>query len=137
MPGAIQRVIFDQTAIPRLERALDLTAARHKLLTQNVANAETPGYVRKDIDFASELRASMGSASSTGVRTTRPGHMTGQSRVHACKVIKERPARRASSWIKRWRGWRRTNSNTTSALTWPGANLKLSNSRSAVVGRGL
>ncbi|HUU45407.1 MAG TPA: flagellar basal body rod protein FlgB [Acidobacteriota bacterium] len=92
MPGAIQRVIFDQTAIPRLERALDLTAARHKLLTQNVANAETPGYVRKDIDFASELRASMGSASSTGVRTTRPGHMTGQSRVHACKVIKERPA---------------------------------------------
>ena len=91
MPSAIQQVIFDQTAIPRLERALDVTAARQRLLTQNIANAETPGYVRKDIDFASELKASMGAGRSSSVRTTRPEHMASQSRIHSCKVIEERP----------------------------------------------
>lgn len=34
---------------------LNLVAKRQKLLTTNVANVDTPGYVRQDINFASYL----------------------------------------------------------------------------------
>lgn len=37
------------------ERYLDLLSARQKLVASNLANAETPGYVTKDIDFQQEF----------------------------------------------------------------------------------
>ncbi|MEN3186387.1 MAG: flagellar basal body rod protein FlgB [Atribacterota bacterium] len=39
-----------------LERGLSLAMARQKLLVENVANVETPGYQRKDLDFESVLQ---------------------------------------------------------------------------------
>ena len=39
----------------RLERYLDLLSARQRLTASNVANADTPGYKTKDIDFHFEL----------------------------------------------------------------------------------
>jgi len=38
-----------------LTRVLDATALRHKVLTQNIANADTPGFVRQDVKFETEL----------------------------------------------------------------------------------
>lgn len=38
-----------------LVRMLDATATRHKVLSNNLANAETPGFVRKDLPFEAEL----------------------------------------------------------------------------------
>ncbi len=34
---------------------LNLIAKRHKVLGENLANVDTPGYVRKDIDFNNHL----------------------------------------------------------------------------------
>lgn len=34
-----------------LQRALDRTSERHGLLVGNLANADTPGYKRRDLDF--------------------------------------------------------------------------------------
>jgi flagellar basal-body rod protein FlgB len=39
-----------------LEKALDVTSQRHKLVVANMANIDTPGYQTKDLDFRSELR---------------------------------------------------------------------------------
>ena len=39
-----------------LSRALDLTAQRQALVSQNIANVDTPGYHTRDIDFARELQ---------------------------------------------------------------------------------
>jgi flagellar basal-body rod protein FlgB len=39
-----------------LEKALDVTEQRHKLVVANMANIDTPGYHAKDLDFRSELR---------------------------------------------------------------------------------
>ena len=39
-----------------LERVLNVTSQRHKLVTANMANVDTPGYHTKDLDFGSELR---------------------------------------------------------------------------------
>jgi len=49
--------IFDET-LGLLERALDARLLRHNVLAGNLANADTPGYVPKDIDFAAALRES-------------------------------------------------------------------------------
>lgn len=45
------------------QQALSLRQARHEVLAANIANADTPNYKARDIDFASELkRATAGSA---------------------------------------------------------------------------
>src|SRR6266852_1373942 len=38
-----------------LERYLDLLAARQKLVASNIANADTPGYKTRDMDFQFEF----------------------------------------------------------------------------------
>jgi flagellar basal-body rod protein FlgB len=40
----------------QLERYLDLLSARQKLVASNIANADTPGYHTRDIDFQDEFR---------------------------------------------------------------------------------
>lgn len=42
-----------------LERYLDLLSARQRVAVSNVANAATPGYKTKDIDFQFEFRSAM------------------------------------------------------------------------------
>lgn len=37
------------------QRALSLRQSRHEVLAANIANADTPNYKARDIDFASEL----------------------------------------------------------------------------------
>ena len=39
----------------RLEHYMDLLSARQKLVASNIANADTPGYRTKDIDFQFEF----------------------------------------------------------------------------------
>src|SRR5215467_3229506 len=39
-----------------LERYMDLLSARQKLVASNIANADTPGYKTRDIDFQAEFR---------------------------------------------------------------------------------
>ena len=44
----------------QLESYMDLTAARQKLVAANIANASTPGYQTKDIDFQTEFMNAAG-----------------------------------------------------------------------------
>jgi flagellar basal-body rod protein FlgB len=46
-------------------QALTLRSERQRLLAGNIANADTPGYVARDIDFASALRDATGSSTGT------------------------------------------------------------------------
>ena len=41
---------------------LDLIAKRQKVLGENLANADTPGYVRKDVNFGQYLNSSSASS---------------------------------------------------------------------------
>jgi flagellar basal-body rod protein FlgB len=40
----------------QLERYLDLLSTRQKLVSSNIANADTPGYHTQDIDFQDEFQ---------------------------------------------------------------------------------
>ncbi len=45
------------TISQQLEKYMDLVATRQKLVTANIANADTPGYRTKDIDFQFEFQS--------------------------------------------------------------------------------
>lgn len=55
---------LDSVFTPRLsniQSALDLTTERQKLLTNNLANVNVPGYKREDMDFHISLNQANGS----------------------------------------------------------------------------
>ena len=67
MPGLIGNLL-NSTAQPSLARSVRFGAARHALLTANVANSATPGYVQKDLS-RDAFNASLGKTIDTRRRT--------------------------------------------------------------------
>lgn len=58
------------------QQAVSLRARRAEILAGNLANADTPGYHARDIDF----RAALGEArTGAALVTTRDGHLTAQA----------------------------------------------------------
>lgn len=55
------------------EQALRLRAARAEVLAANLANADTPGFKARDVDFAAILRGEL--PSPVRLTATRPGHI--------------------------------------------------------------
>ncbi|MBK09244.1 MAG: flagellar basal body rod protein FlgB [Cobetia sp.] len=59
------------------QQALDLRAERQQVLATNIANADTPGYLARDIDFSATLaKATAGNAAAgpLALNTTQAGH---------------------------------------------------------------
>lgn len=48
------------------QQALGLRQERHKVLASNIANADTPNYKARDMDFASELKKAVEHGRSSG-----------------------------------------------------------------------
>ncbi|MEO7151275.1 MAG: flagellar basal body rod protein FlgB [Burkholderiaceae bacterium] len=59
-------------------QALGLRSQRQRLIASNIANADTPGYVARDIDFQQALREATGNAPATTLAATRAGHLGGR-----------------------------------------------------------
>ena len=60
------------------QAALNLRAARQELLASNIANADTPNYKAKDIDFAHALQGALsGSSAQLQLNNTAPSHLSG------------------------------------------------------------
>ena len=60
------------------QAALNLRAARQELMASNIANADTPNYKARDIDFASALQGALaGSGQKLQVADTSPQHLAG------------------------------------------------------------
>lgn len=64
------------------QTALRLRSERQQVLASNIANADTPNYKARDVDFNSALRQAMSTASSppAGVLVkTSPNHLSGNA----------------------------------------------------------
>lgn len=64
------------------QTALSLRAERQQLLASNIANADTPNYKARDIDFNSALKQAMssqGAASTPALVKTSPAHLGGNA----------------------------------------------------------
>ncbi|KMZ11603.1 Flagellar basal-body rod protein FlgB [Candidatus Burkholderia humilis] len=92
-------------------QALDVCAYRQELLSSNIANADTPGYKARDVDFSSALAGALKkqggaagasnsntlamakpvslSTSGVGMAVTSQGHMAGTSTMNAAGGAQE------------------------------------------------
>jgi flagellar basal-body rod protein FlgB len=63
--------------------ALDVRGRRTELIANNLANADTPGYKARDIDFRQAMARAAGDKTTQGVHltTTQAGHIGGASTV--------------------------------------------------------
>lgn len=62
------------------QTALNLRAARQELIASNIANADTPNYKAKDIDFASALQGALsGNTAKLPLSATATSHLAGDS----------------------------------------------------------
>ena len=73
-------ISFD-SALGIHDKALNVRARRAEMLASNIANAETPGYKAKDIDFRAAL-SQAAEAQASKLKTTHTNHIsTGTSGV--------------------------------------------------------
>ena len=76
------------------QTALSLRAARQELLASNIANADTPNYKARDIDFARALKSALaGSSTELSAVKTSAMHLEGNAgtSVPGAPVMYRRP----------------------------------------------
>ena len=78
-----------------IEQYMSLLSTRQKIVASNIANADTPGYQTKDIDFENELRSQMGQKPNvievSGLKTKNDGNnvdMDRESRLLAENALR-------------------------------------------------
>ncbi len=77
--------------------ALQLRSQRASVLANNIANADTPGFRARDIDFGQMLKAQMGETSDTlGMTTSSSNQMQGLAQADAINGLKYRNASQPS-----------------------------------------
>jgi flagellar basal-body rod protein FlgB len=59
-----------------LDRALDGSWLKNEAISNNLANAETPGYKREVVRFEEALKSELNRAAGVQMRVTDPRHMT-------------------------------------------------------------
>jgi flagellar basal-body rod protein FlgB len=73
-PIPIGKRLFDQT-FGLIQRSLDLRTARHKVLSSNITNAETPNYQARDIPFERVLESYTGGSPALVLQRTHADHL--------------------------------------------------------------
>lgn len=67
---------LDNSILTVLEKGLNASSLRQKVLADNVANVDTPGFKRSDVDFQQALNAALGTSGATlSLRTSVPRHI--------------------------------------------------------------
>src|SRR4051794_33174263 len=82
--------LFDTAQIQALSKFLDATTARHKAVTNNIANVDTPGFRRRRLQFQDTLYQNlvMPGSAATQQTTVAAGLQIGMgSRAVASEVI--------------------------------------------------
>lgn len=64
-----------------LEQGIDGASRRQNHISNNIANADTPGYKREDIDFKSTLRKMVDPEQGLSLSRTRNNHLAGRNNL--------------------------------------------------------
>ncbi|AOU98490.1 flagellar basal-body rod protein FlgB [Acidihalobacter yilgarnensis] len=78
-------------ALGSFPQALQLEAQRAELLASNIANADTPGYKARDIDFKAALASVSGHGGNLALVRTSPQHMEPASGSVSAPVLYQVP----------------------------------------------
>jgi flagellar basal-body rod protein FlgB len=74
----IGKKLFDKT-MSLVQRSLDIRASRHRTLSSNVANIETPGYVPKDLPFQKIFERFLDNSSTVPLKKTHDHHLPAEN----------------------------------------------------------
>ena len=77
------------------EQALQLRVQRAEVLANNLANADTPGFKARDVDFRSALANAQAQSQPSGMKRTHERHMddwSGQDRAALMYRVPHQPA---------------------------------------------
>lgn len=58
--------------IKLLEKLIDVSAVRHRVIANNMANVNTPGYKRLEVSFENELKAALNGNSTKDISLVQP-----------------------------------------------------------------
>ena len=78
------------------EAALNTSIKRSELLANNIANADTPGYKARDLDFAEVMRGYSNPNSSVRMTTSQSHHRSGLIESTGMEGLKYRSSSQAS-----------------------------------------
>ncbi len=70
----IKEKLFNATKLPILSKGLDAYALRHRAISDNVANIETPGYQRRKVEFEVKLQGAIGKDTLVKTDSRHLGH---------------------------------------------------------------
>ncbi len=70
----IGKKLFDKT-MSLVQRSMDIRASRHRVLSSNVANIETPEYVSRDLPFHKVFESCLEGSSALSLTKTHPAHL--------------------------------------------------------------
>lgn len=73
--------LFGSQPIDVLEKALTGSSLRHKVISNNIANINTPGYKRMEVSFEEELAVAAKGEKRSGMTMTHPKHMAPQGQL--------------------------------------------------------
>lgn len=62
-------------------KAFQLRASRAEILANNIANADTPGFKARDINFQAVLNAEQENANALPIERTHRGHLVGKQMI--------------------------------------------------------
>lgn len=65
----IDRIIGNSRKVTVLSKSLDAQMARNKVIANNIANVNTPGFQRQEVKFEDSLRAALSRRKLNGTRT--------------------------------------------------------------------
>jgi flagellar basal-body rod protein FlgB len=77
------------------ENALRLRGQRQQLLASNIANADTPNYKAKDLDFGKAMQSALSqgrSASQVALAKTNPGHLSAELSAQMPNTFLRKPS---------------------------------------------
>ena len=66
-----------------MERALTASALRNQLISNNIANVNTPGFKRSDVDFEGVLAQSLENKRKSPLTTTNVQHFSGSGNIES------------------------------------------------------
>jgi len=66
--------VFGDSSLNAANKAMDGLSYRRNVISQNVANVDTPGYHALEMNFESELKRSMSSSPKLGMKLTNEMH---------------------------------------------------------------
>lgn len=80
----IRKFLFGTNTRQMVYKSLDASVLRGKAIAQNLANIETPGYKRKEVDFEDQLKNAL--KAKLAAETTQAGHLPAGKGLDLSKI---------------------------------------------------